>query len=292
MDRIVAANVFIAIVEQGSLTGAADRLDMSRSMVTRYLAEMEGWAGMRLLHRSTRKIGLTPAGEKALAHCREIQSIAQQMRCDFEEEEAPLKGRLRISCSPSFGSDVLIPIFHTYMQRHPGVAVDLHVSNQAVNLIEERIDLAIRITNDLDPNLIARKLGDCNSAICASADYIKQYGVPKTPDALSQHNCLIYSRFDRSLWEFESNDDVMSVPVSGSLSANDPSVLLRAAEMGIGISIQPEYSVMEKIASGELIRLLPDYRAQPLGIYGIYSSRKHMSRALRLMLDLLVESLA
>lgn len=292
MDRVVAAEVLIAIVEQGSLTAAAERLDMSRSMVTRYLSEIESWAGVRLLHRSTRRLSLTPAGEQALDYCRQLVEIAGQISSDFETAAKPLEGRLRISCPPSLGQDVLIPVFQTYLQRYPGVTVDLHVSNQAVNLIEERIDLAIRITNDLDPNLIARKLGTCESVVCASAEYLQQHGTPLSPDQLSHHNCLIYSRFDRSIWQFENGDEQHSVPVSGCLTANDPAVLLKAAEQGIGITVQPHYSVTDTIAAGRLVRLLPDYRPQRLGIYGIYSSRKNMPRTLRLMLDLLVESMA
>ncbi|RRD01801.1 LysR family transcriptional regulator [Amphritea balenae] len=292
MDRITAANVYVAIVERGSLTAAAESLDMSRSMVTRYLAEIEDWAGARLLHRSTRRLSLTPAGEQVQKYCRQLLSIAEQLSNSFDIEEAPLQGRLRISCPPSLGQDILIPVFKTYLERYPGVDIDLHVSNQAVNLIEERIDLAIRITNELDPNLIARKLGECASVVCTAPDYLDRVGTPSQLEDLTELNCMTYSRFGKSLWLFDHQEGVSSIPVSGNLTANDPSALLQAALDGIGISMQPEYSVLAHIEAGRLVRLLPDYQPQVLGIYGLYSSRQHMSKALRAMIDMLVESLA
>ncbi len=292
MDKITAASVFVAIVERGSMTAAADTLDMSRSMVTRYLAAIEDWAGTRLLHRSTRRLSLTPAGEQVTEHCRQLLRIAEQLSSSSDIEEAPPQGRLRIACPPSLGQDILTPVFQRYLERYPGVSIDLHVSNQTVNLIEERIDLAIRVTNELDPNLIARKLGDCPSVVCAAPAYLERAGVPVQVQDLTGFNCMSYSRFGKSLWLFEREEEVFSVPVSGNLTANDPSVLLQATIEGIGISMQPEYSANTYIEEGTLVRLLPEYRPQTLGVYGLYSSRQHMPRALRAMIDMLVESLA
>ncbi len=289
MDRIVAAQVFVAITERGSLVGAADALDMSRAMVTRYLAQMESWAAARLLHRTTRRLSLTAAGEATLLRCREMLEIADQMAvaADIAAEEP--HGVLRIACAQSLAQSVLAEAVTAYLQRHPRTAVDLQVSGKAVNLVEERIDLAIRITGQLDPNLIARRLADCPSVVCASPAYLAAHGTPRRAEDLALHNCLTYSYFGKSLWQFEHKGRSLAVPVSGNLSANDSVVLLEAAAGGAGIAHQPVYSAAPLIASGRLVALLPQYQPQGLGIYGVYSSRQHLPATLRTMLDFLAQ---
>ncbi|WP_145577817.1 LysR family transcriptional regulator, partial [Yersinia alsatica] len=172
MDRITAAEVFVAIVERGSMIAAADALEMSRAMVTRYLAQMEQWAGARLLHRTTRKLSLTHAGEATLERCRRMLEFAQDMDLVEGQEDEELRGLLRISCSQSLGQSALAIAVTEYLRRYPQVAVDLQMNNRTVNLVEERIDLALRITNDLDPNLIARPLATCHSVVCAAPSYL------------------------------------------------------------------------------------------------------------------------
>ena len=289
MDRIRAAEVFITIVDQGSLTAAANVLDMSRSMVTRYLAEMETWADARLLHRTTRRIGLTPAGELVLRQCRQLVDVAEELSAaGLTDEKAPA-GLVRISCAQSLACDVLDPFLQEYLSRYPATAIDLQVSNYAVDMVEERIDLAIRITNDLDPNLIARPLGQCRSVICASTDYIEQYGKPAKPEDLRRHNCLGYSYFG-NLWHFTcAQGEPVAVPVKGNFSASESGILLNRALAGGGISLQPVYAVSAAIEQGRLQPLLTDYQVESLGIFAIYRSRKHMAPALRVLLDELVE---
>ncbi|CRR27362.1 D-malate degradation protein R [Pseudomonas aeruginosa] len=158
--------------------------------------------------------------------------------------------------------------------------------------MEERIDLALRIANQLDPNLIARRLGECRSVICAAPDYLRRHGTPRRPEDLALHNCLTYSYFGRSLWQFERDGEPISVPVGGSLSANESTVLLEAAAAGAGISQQPLYSAAPLIRSGRLVALLPEWSPQVLGIHAVYASRRQMPPALRALLDFLVERMA
>jgi len=289
MDRITAARVFIAIAERGSMIAAADALDMSRAMVTRYLAEMEAWAGARLLHRSTRRLSLTDAGDITLARCRRMLEVADDMAVAAGDDAGTPQGLLRITCSQSLAQAELAAAVGEYLKRYPRTAVDLQVNNRAVNLIEERIDLALRITNALEPNLIARQLGHCDSVVCAAPSYLQERGMPQRPQDLAGHNCLTYTYFGKSLWQFSAEDGaVVSVPVSGNLSANEDLILLKAAEQGSGIALQPLYSAAPLIAAGKLVALLPGYTPSRMGIYGIYTSRQHMSPALRAMLDLLL----
>ena len=291
MDRITAAEVFVAIVERGSLSAAADGLDMSRAMVTRYLAQMEDWSGARLLHRTTRRIGLTPAGEATLARCRQMLEIATQMAlADGPEADTP-RGLLRIACAQSLAQQMLSAAVTAYLRRYPQTAVDLVVDNRTINLVEERIDLAVRITNDLDPNLIARPLGTCDSVVVAAPSYLAAHGTPRRVEDLAIHNCLTYSYFGKSLWKFTDakTGAPSDVPVGGNLSANESMVLLAAAREGAGIALQPVFAAAPLIASGQLVRLLPEHVPQVLGINGVFSSRRQMPAALRAMLDFLVD---
>ncbi|MHA7845555.1 LysR family transcriptional regulator [Serratia sp. D1N4] len=289
MDRITAAEVFVTIVERGSMIAAADRLEMSRAMVTRYLAQMEQWAGARLLHRTTRKLSLTDAGERTLERCRQMLALAVEIDLADNQQSDDLRGLLRITCSQSLGQTALVGAVAQYLKRHPQVAVDLQMNNRAVNLVEERIDLALRITNELDPNLIARPLSTCASVVCASPAYLAAYGTPRHPQDLATHNCLTYSYFGKSLWHFDCQGVKSAVAVSGNLSANESVVLLAGTVQGAGISLQPYYSAAPLLAKGDLIELLPDYMPQAMGIYGIYTSRRQMPATLRTMLDFLVE---
>ncbi|MDX7990020.1 LysR family transcriptional regulator [Xenorhabdus littoralis] len=288
MDRVRAAQVFVTIVEQGSLIAAAERLDMSRAMVSRYLAEMEKWAGVRLLHRTTRKISLTSAGESAYQRSLKLMELAEAMPVQQSLEAQTLRGLLRVSCSQSLGISALSVAIPEFMRIYPHISVNLQINNKAINLIEERIDLAIRITNNLEPNLIARPLSTCHSVVCAAPSYLAGKSTPQNLADLASHTCLTYNFFGKSLWLFEKQHEQYSVPVSGTLSANESTVLMEAALQGAGIAMQPYYSVSSYLKSGQLVALLPDYQPQAMGIYGIYTSRQNMPVTLRALLDFLV----
>lgn len=287
MNQIAASQVFVAIAERGSLTAAADLLDMSRATVTRHLEDMEAWAGARLFHRSTRRISLTVAGEATLTRCRELLALVEQIPLAGEQAGEPLRGILRIACSPSLALATLTSAIAAFLRLHPQAAVDLQVGYKAVNLIEDRIDLAIRITNHLEPGLIARRIGECPSVICASPAYVREHGAPGRAEDLAEHNCLTFAYFGKSLWNFDRPEGVLGVPVSGNLSTNDSLVLLQAAVDGAGITMQPVYSAAHLLRDGSLLALLPQEKPQTLGVHALYASREYQPALLRAMLDFL-----
>ncbi|EGM71259.1 LysR family transcriptional regulator [Shewanella sp. HN-41] len=300
MDRLEAAKVFVTIVERGSMIGAAEALDMSRSMVTRYLAEMEEWSGARLLHRSTRRLSLTGAGEQVLDYCHRLLELANEVPAVSHASVAIPRGLLRISCSQFMAHQILAPVVQQYLANYPQASVNFHVSSQTVDLVAERIDLAIRITNELDPNLIARRLGECESVVCAAPSYLASRAAITHPEDLTQHNCLTYSYFGDVMWRFTqvssaSNKmqgselgQALNIPVKGNLSANDSMVVLNATLAGEGIAMQPLWAAKPYLDSGQLVPLLTEFKPQSLGVYGVYQSRKHMQPALRVMMDMLV----
>ncbi|WP_024302614.1 LysR family transcriptional regulator [Pseudogulbenkiania sp. MAI-1] len=292
MDRLKAMRVFVEVAERGSLSHAADSLDMSRAMVSRYLAELEEWVGARLLHRTTRKLSLTSAGSEMLPRCRQMLEMEDEMQAAVTAPEAAPRGILRLTCSVWLGQSYIARAVADYVKRYPATAVDMQLLNRAVNLVEEGIDLAIRITNDLDPNLIARKLGLCRSVVCASPGYLRQHGTPQRAEQLALHNCLTYSYFGKSLWEFSRDGQPVSVPVGGNVTANETAALLEAACQGVGITMQPLQAAAPLLASGQLVAVLDSYRPRDMGIYAVYASRRHMPATLRTMLDFLAESFA
>ncbi|NLQ21625.1 LysR family transcriptional regulator [Shewanella sp. S-1] len=306
MDRLEAAKVFVTIVECGSMISAANALDMSRSMVTRYLSEMEEWSGARLLHRSTRSLSLTPAGEQVLDYCHRLLELANEVPAVSHAAVAIPRGLLRISCSQFLAHQILAAVVQQYLASYPQASVNFHVSSQTVDLVAERIDLAIRITNELDPNLIARRLGECESVVCAAPSYLAARAAVLHPEDLTQHNCLTYSYFGDVMWRFYQTDvgakqaqalnadpksnqgQAFNVPVNGNFSANDSMVVLNATLAGEGIAMQPLWAAKPYLDSGQLVPLLTEFKPQSLGVYGVYQSRKHMQPALRVMMDMLV----
>jgi DNA-binding transcriptional LysR family regulator len=281
--------VFVEVVEKGSLTAAAERLDLSRAVVTRYLAELEEWLGVRLLHRTTRRLSLTDAGAASLAHCRQVLGEVEALQANLGERSSEPKGLIRVTATSSFGQQHLAPAVADYVQRFPGTQVDLMLLDRTVNLVEERIDLAIRISNELDPALIARKLTICRSVVCAAPAYLERCGVPQEIEDLTRHNCLTYAYYGQSEWRFERNGRELAVPVSGNISANEVTAITQAALAGAGIALQPTYMVAPHLRSGALVPVLTDYAIPDKGIFGVYSSRRFVPPILRSLIDFLVE---
>lgn len=297
MDRLTAMQVFVCVVDSGSLSAAAQQLDLSRPVVSRYVAELEEWVGARLLHRTTRRLSLTPAGNEILPRCRQLLDMSDDMRHAVDAPDETPRGLLRITSSTSFTQSQLVQAVVDYGRRYPGVAVDLVALDRTVNLVEERIDLAIRMTTRLEPNLIARKLAVCRSVICASPDYLARHGTPRRVEELALHNCLTHSYVGRSLWQFEPQEGegrpkAESVAVAGNISANEVTVLLQAVLAGVGIGHMPAYAVGSLVASGQLVALLPGHEPTRLDMYAVYASRKHMPAALRTMVDFLAQRFA
>lgn len=289
MDKLKAMEVFVAVVDCGSQSAAAEKLDLSRPVVSRYLAELEDWSGSRLLHRTTRRLGLTTAGSEMLPRCRHLLEIANDMQSASAMSEHEPHGLLRITVSSSFAQAQMAQAVTAYIKKYPKVEIDLLSLDRTVNLVDERIDLAIRITNQLDDQLIARQLSVCRSVVCASPAYLQEYGTPVHADELVFHQCLTHSYHGRTGWIFERNGEQVSYPIPSRIGANEATVLMQAARAGAGISLLPTFLVAPYLRSGELVALLPEYKAIELGIYGVYASRKHMPASLRTMLDFLVE---
>lgn len=290
MDRVIAAQVYNRICELGSLSAAARALGISRPMVSRYLEQMEKWAGTRLVHRSTRKLTLTTAGEKVLQKTRTLTQLSQEIE-DQSAKDRP-SGTLRVACAHFTAMHMVAPVLPDILLRYPQLRVELDVNNHPVSLVGERIDVAIRITDNPEPGMIARRLGECRSVLCASPEYLAQKGVPQHPEDLALHNCLHYSFFAGQSWHFLSPEgEGVSVAVSGNLSASISALLMEAAIRHCGIAMLPEREAQTALEQGTLVSVLSSLTPKPLAIYGIYQSREYQPAALRLFLDEIAGSL-
>ncbi|WP_407224298.1 LysR family transcriptional regulator [Enterobacter hormaechei] len=291
MDRVIASQVYNRICELGSLSAAARALGISRPMVSRYLEQMEKWAGARLVNRSTRKLTLTAAGEKVLQKTRTLSQISQEIE-DQSVKDLP-SGTLRVACAHFTAMHIIVPVLPDLLQRYPQLRIELDVNNHPVSLVGERIDVAIRITDNPEPGMIARRLGECRSVLCASPHYLASRGVPEQLEDLSRHNCLHYSFFAGQSWRFLTPEgESVTTAVSGNLSASISSLLMEAAINHCGIAMLPEREADAALRQGSLVPVLGAFTPKPIGIFGIYQSRDYQPAAQRVFLDALANHLA
>lgn len=292
MDRLTAMQVFVEVASSGSFSATADKLDMSRAMVTRYVAELEQWLGARLLQRTTRSVTLTDAGEHCLRRSQQMLALMADVEDETSSPDNALRGQLRITCSVSFAYAQLAAAVADFLVQYPQLKIDLNASEGALNLVDARIDLAIRISAEPDPALIGRVLAPCTSVLVASASYLVTHGVPESPADLAKHRCLSYANFGKSVWTLRRGEEQAQVSVGSHFSANEATALLSAALAGGGIALQPTYLANRYLADGSLQQVLPEWTLPDMAIYALYPSRKNLSPAVRALLDYLVARFA
>ncbi len=285
MDTLKSLQAFIKIVELGSLTAAAERLELSRSALTKHLAALERHYGTRLLQRTTRTLSLTEAGrtlhEGIVPLLGDLDALEQRLQ---EGHERP-RGRLRVSAPLTFGVRHLAPLVSSFLHEYPEVAIDLELSDRQVRLVEEGFDLAVRIGELGDSSLIAQPLGAVELFVCAAPGYLQRHGRPDHPSALAQHRCLLYSyASDGDVWGFQRGEERVQVRVTGQLRANNGSVLHQAALDGHGILRQPDFLVGDDIAAGRLERLFVPWHAQAIAIHALYPHRRLVPAKVRLFI--------
>lgn len=284
MDRITAAQVFIDVTRSGSFTATADRLAMSRPMVTRYVEAMESWFGVRLLHRTTRKISLTTSGEQCLQELESWLDTTNQLIENVKPNDV-ITGTIRIAASMSFAHAQLMAAICEFMLLHPKIKIDIDLSDTTNDLVKSRIDLAIRIAANPDTSLIGKPIAVCRSVLVAHEAYLAKMPEIKQPEDLSQHHCLSYTNFERQIWNFTQGSKHKSISINSRLAANEATALLEATLCGAGISLQPTYMANKIIQRGDLVKVLPDWQANEMNIYALYSSRKFLAPAVRALID-------
>jgi DNA-binding transcriptional LysR family regulator len=294
VDRLGAIQAFAQVVEAGSFAKAAERLGLSTSAASRYVAELESHLQTRLLNRTTRRVSLTESGRAFYE--RAVQLLSDLAEAEQEASSAAVvpRGTNRLTTAINFGVRHIAPAIAAFMARHPEVRFDVSLSDRGVDLVEEGFDLAIRIGPPGSDNLVARKLGETRLLPCASPDYLAEHGAPKTPEELERHNCLTYEYVSpRHVWRFRDRSGAeRSVRVAGRLHSNNGDLLAQAAAQGAGIVFEPAFIVGPEVRAGRLVPLLQEFVPAPVPIYALYPSRKHLSAKVRGFVDFLVERFA
>jgi DNA-binding transcriptional LysR family regulator len=280
----------VRVVESGSFAEAARRMGVSAPMVTKYISHLEQSLGSRLLNRSTQSLSLTDSGHAYYQRCAQLLEDLDEAEAIAGAQSTSPRGFLRMSVSSDFGVNHLGPVLLEYSRQYPDVRIEVSVSNHLVDLIEEGFDLAVRITDQLRTNLVARKFATSSLIACAAPSYLAQHGTPQIPENLVHHNCLTFS--DPTLaseqWRFTREDRTSVVKAAGSLRASSNELLKLAALQGQGVVLQPSFNVGEELRSGALVPLFTDYDAGALGIYVVYPHRKHQTAKVRSFIDTLI----
>jgi len=292
MDTLASMRVFATVVEAGSFAGAARRLDLSRAMVSKHMAQLEGRLGARLLNRTTRRLSLTESGSVYFSHCQQILKDLEEAELAATRLTASPRGTLRVAAPLEFGMMHIGPLLPDYLALYPDIRLDFSLENRLVDLVEEGFDVAIRLGAMPETGLIARKLATDGFVVCAAPHYLQRHGVPRVPADLARHSCLHYTGLATGTeWRFIGRDGEHAVRMEGKLHANNADLLRSAALGGAGIIVVPRFLVGADIRAKRLQTLLTEYKTKELGIYVLYPSRKYLSAKVRSFIDFLVSRL-
>ncbi|CAM3974285.1 LysR family transcriptional regulator [Pseudoalteromonas byunsanensis] len=290
MDTIDGLKTMIAVAQTHSFTTASERLGLSKSLVSKYIAQLEQQANVRLFNRTTRRVDLTEAGEKFYNHAVVLLEQYQEMLDITQAMHGSLSGTLKISAPFAFGETKLAQVMPDFMEAHPELNVELSMSNASVNMVEEGIDVRLRVGQLNDSSLIARKITSYPLVICASPGYLKTNGPVHTPEDLSGHTCIVDSNYRiAALWPFKHRHTKADhlVEVKSRLSVNSPSASREMAKNGGGIVICPIFVVEEAIKKGELKRLLPEHDIMQFDLHAVYPHREYVARKVRVFIEFL-----
>lgn len=293
MDRFLEMRVFAAVVDAGSFVKAADALDMSKAAVSRIVADLEARLSVRLLHRTTRRQSLTAEGEVFHVRSKEVLAAVEEAESEVTERSGRAVGILKVSAPVTFGVMHLAPLWAGFMEQNPDVELEVNLSDRMVDVVEEAIDLAVRIARLHNSTLVSRQLSTTRLVLCASKHYLRKHGTPRTVEDLGRHDVLAYNLLAMGdTWEFTGPEGVVSVRVKPRLRSNSGDTCRAIALGHQGIILQPTFMVHLDLQSGDLVEVMPQYQSVDLGIYAVYPTRKHLSPKVRALIDYLSLSLA
>ena len=289
MDLINGLQIFVRVVETGSFSAVARETNASQSAVTRQVAQLEDHFGVRLFHRTTRKLSLTDEGQALIARARHLLEEAENLEDTFGRSGGEPTGLVRIGV-PVGAAILLVPEFTALLRQHPALSLELVVSEEMDDLVEERLDLALRFGQSPDTSLVSRAIATLGFAPVAAPAYLERHGAPSHPSDLLNHTCILHDTGpDSTHWAFDGPDGMVDVEVTSAFRSNNTLVLRQAALAGYGIALLGEPITVNDIRSSRLYRLLPDYAARRRPAFIVYPSRRHMAQRTRVVIDFLVE---
>jgi DNA-binding transcriptional LysR family regulator len=286
MDKVVAMTTFVRIVETGSLTAAANTLDASLPTVVRTLAALERHLGVSLLKRTTRRIHLTEDGAQYLERCRIILSALEEAEDALVSRRSEPAGKLTVTASALFGRRYVAPIVCDFVGRYPKVTADLLFLDRVVNLIEEGVDVGVRIAHLRDSSMMAIPVGRTRRVVCASEQYLRRHGIPKTPSDLRKHTCVRHMGLTpRSEWQFQDGSRQVSVPIGSAMTCNDIDSAVNACVDGLGLGMFLSYMVAPNRKNGQVKYVLENFETEPTPVQVVYSQSKLLPTKVRSFID-------
>ncbi|MFA5678972.1 MAG: LysR substrate-binding domain-containing protein [Pseudomonas sp.] len=279
---------FVCVAELGHFSGAAKKLGVSSSHISRQIARLEERLQTRLFYRSTRRVTLTEAGHTFLQHCQHLQDARDEAIQAVTDLSSDPKGLLRMTCSVAYGEEFIMPLVHDFMQQHPQLRIDMTLSNQTLDLLHGQFDLAIRLGRLQDSRLVATRLAPRRMYLCAAPGYLERHGAPHSLSELPRHNCLIGSS---DTWNFAEGGREIPVRVQGNWRCNSGRTVLDAALRGFGLCQLPDYYVQEHLRSGALRALLSQHQPPHTAVWALYPQQRHLSPKVRKLVDYLKDSL-
>jgi DNA-binding transcriptional LysR family regulator len=293
MDRLLAMEAFVRVVDAGGFSAAARRWGRSKAVVSKYVNALEEHLGVELLRRTTRSLSLTEAGHAYRERCADVLGEIDALEASLREDLAAPRGALRVTAPPGFASHYLDVMTKDFIERYPEVTIDLDLTHRMVDLVEENIDVAIRITEPRDSTLVARRIAPVSIVAVASPSYLGRRGTPKTPADLRDHDCLVDTNFrDQARWHFRKGQKTETIAVRGSLRVNDPDAICELASSGLGIALVPDFVARKALQDGTLCEVLPGMVGMRWSILAVYPRRRYLPVRVRAYLDHLVAQLA
>jgi DNA-binding transcriptional LysR family regulator len=293
MDFVNGLRTFMRVVEAGSFSQAAEQLSTSSAAVTRQVAALEKHLEVRLLNRTTRKLSLTSSGEVFLVRARHLLNEIDDAENFARDKPKSVSGTLRLTVPMSFGLAQLAPVLSGFRKKHPGLRLDLDLSDRVLDLAASGFDVALRIAREPSPQLIARRIAPVPLVLCASPSYLQRRGVPRHPAELTEHETLSYSYLEwGQTWPLmDSTGQTVNVRIEPLVSATNGEVLRDLAVTGEGIILQPAFIVQRDLEQGRLVPVLPDWKVPELSLFAIYLSHRQLSAKVRAFVDYLVETI-
>lgn len=290
MDKLISMRAFTRVVEHGSFSEAARDMRLSRSAISKYVIDLETDLGVQLFHRTTRSASLTDSGRLYYERCLAILADIEEADLAVSSLQVAPRGTLRVNAPMSFGTMHLGKAVAAFMQRYPDLQIDLILSDQQIDTVQEGFDVTIRIANLSDSSLIARKIVPARRVLCASPEYLKRRGTPRHPNDLRNHDCLTYGYLSTGVqWKLTGQDGDHWLHVRSKLCTNNAEVLRDAAVSGLGIALLPTFIAGPELRSGELRTIIPKYQAPELWVCALYPPTRHLAMKVRVFIDFLVE---
>lgn len=291
MDRFENMKAFVHIVDSGSMSAAADRLEVAKSAVSRRLKELEAHLGVQLFHRTTRSMNLTDSGRAFYQQSVRILEDLSEAESVITQAHGTLKGSLKVALPYSFGTLHLGAAINEFLKIHPQIEFDLDFNDRKIDIIQEGFDLAIRIADLADSSLIARCLASIDHVVCAAPSYLEEYGIPEVPEDLVDHQCLTYNLLDdHKTWAFtDKNQQKVGVAIKPYFKSSAGESLREVAVAGNGIVYLPTFVVYKQIEQKQLIPILREFRPWQTNAYAIYPQTRHLSQRVRVFIDFLLE---